>query len=218
MKYLVTFEDGSSRYLSHHGVKGMKWGVWNEETKERYGYTMLPGSKIRRLASEHEGREGTDLSRPFYASTNEEDYRKYVSVMEEGLPSTKNEETVASIAMKAVKPVTVASGRQLVSDLFGIEDGIDDWGDIGKHLTLDQRIEAKRAVRDPEVREKYRKRGYDAIEDLEDQTIFFAGGNPKHPLIVLNGNKFERDEEETQFLPNARTARRARALGIYPEW
>ena len=21
--------------LSHHGIKGMKWGVWNEETKNR---------------------------------------------------------------------------------------------------------------------------------------------------------------------------------------
>ena len=36
MDYLVTFEDGSSGYLAHHGVKGMKWGVWNTETKARY--------------------------------------------------------------------------------------------------------------------------------------------------------------------------------------
>ena len=36
MGYLITFEDGSDAYLSHHGIKGMKWGVWNEETKQRY--------------------------------------------------------------------------------------------------------------------------------------------------------------------------------------
>lgn len=24
-----------NRYLSHYGVKGMKWGVWNEETRDR---------------------------------------------------------------------------------------------------------------------------------------------------------------------------------------
>lgn len=35
MGCLVTFEDGSSAFLSHHGVKGMKWGVWNEETRAR---------------------------------------------------------------------------------------------------------------------------------------------------------------------------------------
>ena len=34
--YKLTFEDGSEAYLSHHGVKGMKWGVRNEETKARY--------------------------------------------------------------------------------------------------------------------------------------------------------------------------------------
>lgn len=36
MDYLVTFDDGSSAFLSHHGTKGMKWGVWNEETKAKY--------------------------------------------------------------------------------------------------------------------------------------------------------------------------------------
>lgn len=36
MDYLITMEDGSSVCLSHHGVKGMKWGVWNEETRARH--------------------------------------------------------------------------------------------------------------------------------------------------------------------------------------
>lgn len=36
MDYRVTFEDGSEA-LAHYGIKGMKWGVWNEETKARYG-------------------------------------------------------------------------------------------------------------------------------------------------------------------------------------
>lgn len=37
MEYLLTFEDGSAAYLTHHGVKGMHWGVWNAETKLKYG-------------------------------------------------------------------------------------------------------------------------------------------------------------------------------------
>lgn len=37
MDYLLTYEDGSSAYLAHHGTKGMKWGVWNAETAARYG-------------------------------------------------------------------------------------------------------------------------------------------------------------------------------------
>lgn len=33
--YIVTMDTGE-RYLAHHGVKGMKWGVWNAETAARY--------------------------------------------------------------------------------------------------------------------------------------------------------------------------------------
>ena len=36
MDFLITFEDGSSAYLEHYGVKGMHWGVWNAETRARY--------------------------------------------------------------------------------------------------------------------------------------------------------------------------------------
>lgn len=35
MDILLTFEDGSSASLRHFGVKGMKWGVWNAETRAR---------------------------------------------------------------------------------------------------------------------------------------------------------------------------------------
>ena len=34
MDYKFTFEDGSEA-LMHYGVRGMKWGVWNEETSKR---------------------------------------------------------------------------------------------------------------------------------------------------------------------------------------
>lgn len=36
MEYKLTFEDGSSGYLAHHGIRGMKWGVWNADTSARY--------------------------------------------------------------------------------------------------------------------------------------------------------------------------------------
>ena len=36
MEYTVSFADGSTAYLAHHGVKGMHWGVRNAETLARY--------------------------------------------------------------------------------------------------------------------------------------------------------------------------------------
>lgn len=35
MDCLIHFKNGTDAYLAHHGVKGMKWGVWNEETKQK---------------------------------------------------------------------------------------------------------------------------------------------------------------------------------------
>lgn len=47
MDYKFTFEDGSTGYLAHHGIKGMKWGVWNEETKARRGGLKESFKKLR---------------------------------------------------------------------------------------------------------------------------------------------------------------------------
>lgn len=44
--YKLTFEDGSEA-IAHHGVKGMKWGVWNMETRLKYQGT---GKEPRKAA------------------------------------------------------------------------------------------------------------------------------------------------------------------------
>lgn len=49
MDYLITFDDGSSAYLEHHGVKGMKWGVRNEETKAKYSASPYSAHRDRRI-------------------------------------------------------------------------------------------------------------------------------------------------------------------------
>ena len=50
--FLITMDNGS-QYLAHHGTKGMKWGVWNEETRRKYlGMTSAKGDKLRKKAEE----------------------------------------------------------------------------------------------------------------------------------------------------------------------
>ena len=46
----ITFEDGSTAYLAHHGVMGMKWGVRNAETQAKYA-GGTGGQRRYRLAS-----------------------------------------------------------------------------------------------------------------------------------------------------------------------
>lgn len=66
--YLVTFQDGSQR-LAHHGVKGMHWGEWNDETRQKYlGGTgsSAKGDRLRKKAQKQRdaaARTRTDTAR-----------------------------------------------------------------------------------------------------------------------------------------------------------
>ncbi len=59
MDLLFTFSNGS-KVLSHSGVKGMKWGVWNAETAARYkggpGHRSIAraNKKVNSAAKEYE--------------------------------------------------------------------------------------------------------------------------------------------------------------------
>lgn len=48
MDYVVYLESGSSVFLEHSGVKGMKWGVRNAETQKRYSRQRK--QKVERVA------------------------------------------------------------------------------------------------------------------------------------------------------------------------
>ena len=63
--YLFHFDDGSDA-LIHYGKKGMHWGEWNEETRERYLNEGRPGivGFLDNKAYER-GRDGELIVRPF---------------------------------------------------------------------------------------------------------------------------------------------------------
>ena len=50
--------DNKTCYLSHHGIMGMKWGVWNDETRAR-----RTGSGKRRPTSERQARKDREKDR-----------------------------------------------------------------------------------------------------------------------------------------------------------
>ena len=43
MPFLIHFANGGEAFLAHHGIKGMRWGVWNEETQQKYGMNAPSG-------------------------------------------------------------------------------------------------------------------------------------------------------------------------------
>ena len=72
--YLVTMDTGE-RYLAHHGVKGMKWGKWNEET--RYRYLGKPTKYYRKGGVLKKGSIVSRVNRDPYDAHY--DHKKYVS-------------------------------------------------------------------------------------------------------------------------------------------
>lgn len=68
MDYIITFDDGSSAYLAHHGVLGMKWGVRNAETRAKYA-GGTGGQRQYRLAQRGDqyGRAVTNTRRAYNA-------------------------------------------------------------------------------------------------------------------------------------------------------
>ncbi len=187
-------------------------GEWNEETKEKYGiddndelsklkafretsYTLPKGSAVRRFTSRTEAEEGTDLSRPFYASKTEHDYNVYAEESKKGtLPagreldgSRKLIQENGLVKMSTVDDMVIARGSFVTNQLFhtsSLNSKFDLEEDPGN-------VFSSTVLTSPEVRDHFRKLGYDAIEDITDQRLLKIS---KSPIIVLNGKKMKIDE------------------------
>jgi hypothetical protein len=68
MEYLLSFDDGSEAFLAHYGIKGMKWGKWNAETRARY--TGAGNGTFYKKATHGDkyGKSVTDLRRAYNAN------------------------------------------------------------------------------------------------------------------------------------------------------
>ena len=90
--YLIHFEDGEEAYLTHFGVKGMKWGVRNAETAARYARNKV-------MDSVHEIQDVVGGGGGFTDEENEEEENEHSDLWEK-----KNRETRPEDDMFEVNP------------------------------------------------------------------------------------------------------------------
>lgn len=131
MDYIVTFEDGSSGYLAHHGVKGMKWGKWNPETQARYSGGTSPRDYQKRLnALDHDLRVST-MYATNAANTQDIFQRKARKAEQKGkLEKAQKYKNLAEIQKQKVADISKQRkelGKQLVNEIASAEKQGYSW-------------------------------------------------------------------------------------------
>lgn len=126
-EYKFTFEDGSEA-LAHYGVKGMKWGEWNEETQQRYANDGQ--EHIRRFndfvntQNEHAANQSTMVESGLYKegtkSVPEATLANIATVVAHNVDNFIKE---AGRVLSEVSENVVNTGKDIIDSLFGTEFG-----------------------------------------------------------------------------------------------
>lgn len=225
MHYKLTFEDGSEAFLAHHGIKGMKWGVWNDETKSRYynignrqwgerlkngysneGGTIPKGTKLYRVSThEKDPARGNRL----YVSTSKSSHKNWRDYMWAAYRTN-----VYSARYKTASDLKVMPQYELgkmyvdkmLNDSKFQKQSLKDLSSIwNENITMDK---PKAYYPDEHIfyntktssklYDEARKRGYQAIGDRKGQWL------DKDPLIILDADKNLTDQRIKKAIPNTR--------------
>ena len=106
--------------LAHYGTKGMKWGVWNDETRRKY----LGGKITNKIREKYQAKkdekaravEAEKLSQEEAAAKQAERAAKEKEVMDKyGVPLERYE-ALRKVALQSNDPRVVAKGMQFLTD------------------------------------------------------------------------------------------------------
>ena len=137
----------SDEYLEHHGIKGMRWGIWNDETRERYAGFK---NKAKKRIKESTVKEQAAVAAGTMATISAIQTAKNFKVANELL------DDVARIPMStAITKGTVQAGKVALVSALAVVGGhmIHDYMKVAHEKDKQQSISKTNAKRDKVFKE-----------------------------------------------------------------
>lgn len=164
MNYKFTFQDGSEA-LMHYGVKGMKWGVWNEETASRYRGESSKAKKKYSKAVESQGR--LDRYRTLFPASHKVLQRigsrkreKALNNYADALIRDLSSDSRSSKDRESLRNKEEAEADKLLTQRSNKETPKDYWNRMDGYYSKIRQLEFDRAV------EKAAPRGREAVKNV----------------------------------------------------
>jgi hypothetical protein len=114
-KRMISDDLLNSAPLEHHGIKGMKWGVWNSETRAKYlgGVKKFAKKKVSEVKESYEAKEKERAETKAAKKQAREDIK--AQRKELGMSRAKYNE-LRETTLKSHDPKVVARGMQTLTD------------------------------------------------------------------------------------------------------